>query len=160
MTGRREVARLKGKLDATLKRAPSPSADIENQADFAKYFCVLVSGFLENALIALVLDFVQKQSPPEVQLYVEKRLDRWTNPSTDKVLILLGDFSADWRKRAEAFIIDDRKATVNSLVGLRHQIAHGGSVGTSIAQVKVYYLATIEVVDFIADLIDPPAPKP
>jgi RiboL-PSP-HEPN len=156
MIGRREVARLKSKLDATLKRAPSPTADIEFQADFAKYFCILVSGFLENSLIALVLDFVQKKSSEEVQLFVEKRLDRWTSPNTEKILGLLGEFNADWKKRAEDFIVDDRKATVNSLVGLRHQIAHGESVGTSIAQVKDYYKGTVEVVEFIADLIDPP----
>lgn len=155
MTGRREVARLKSKLDATLKRAPDPAAEIESQADFAKYFCVLVSGYLENALIALVLDFVQRNSAAEVQLFVEKRLDRWTNPSTEKILTLLSEFSGDWKEKAEKFIIDDRKAAVNSLVGLRHQIAHGESVGTSIAQVKNYYKATLEVVDFIADLIDP-----
>lgn len=160
MTGRGEVARLKSRLDATLKRAPGSATDIEAQADFAKYFCVLVSGYLENALVALMLDFVQRKSVAEVQLFVEKRLDRWTNPSTDKIINLLGEFSDEWKRKAEEFIIDDRKAAVNSLVGLRHQIAHGQSVGTSIAQVKDYYKATLIVVDFIADLVDPPAGTP
>lgn len=160
MTGRREVARLKLRLDSTLKRAPSASADIEVQADFAKYFCVLVSGFLENAVVALILDVVQRKSAPEIQLYVERRLENWTNPNSEKLINLLGDFSAQWRKQADMFMVDTRRATVNSLVGLRHQIAHGESVGTSLAQVKDYYAAVIEVVDFVADLVDPPAPTP
>jgi hypothetical protein len=156
MTGRQEVERLRRRLDATLKRAPASSSDIEVQSDFAKYFCVLVSGFLENALIAVILDVAQRKSSPEIQLFVEKRLAHWTNPNAEKVVQLLGEFSADWRLAAEAYLVDQRKATINSLVGLRHQIAHGESVGTSLAQVKDYFTVTVEVVEWVANLVDPP----
>ena len=153
MTGAREVARLKSRLDATFGRLPSPSADVEVQSDFAKYLCVLVSGFFENAVVALVLDFAERRSSPEVSAFVERQLQHWTNPNTEKVCTLLGAFSADWRKRAETFLIDERKESVNSLVALRHKIAHGESVSTSLSQVKAYYGTILEVIDFIADLL-------
>lgn len=156
MNGRFEVKRLQNRLNATLDRAPNPTADIEAQSDFAKYFCVLVSGFLENAIIALVLDIAQRRSAPEVAHFVERQLDLWMNPTCEKITQLLGNFSADWRIEAEKYLVDERKAAVNSLVALRNKIAHGESVGTSLAQVKNYYATVLNVVEFMSNLIDPP----
>jgi hypothetical protein len=155
MNGRAQVSRLRSRLEATLARAPQPAADIEVQSDFAKYFCVLVSGFLENALVALVLDIAQRRSSPEVSLFVERQLEYWMNPNSEKIIRLLGDFSPDWRSAVESYLVDERKAAVNSLVALRHKIAHGESVGTSMTQVKAYYTTVLDVVKFVADLIDP-----
>ncbi|MGB1560643.1 MAG: HEPN domain-containing protein [Sinimarinibacterium flocculans] len=150
---------MKRRLDATFGRAPPPFADIELQADFAKYLCVLVSGFFENAIAALLIDYAAGRSAPEVASFVERGLERWTNPNVEKVIALLGSFSADWRSKAGAFLVDERKASVNSLVALRHQIAHGESVGTSLSQVRSHYRTIAEVVDFVADLVDPlPSP--
>jgi hypothetical protein len=152
MTGALEVSRLKGRLDATFQRAPPPSADVEIQSDFARYLCVLVSGFLENAIAALILDFAQRRSSREIASFIEYQLDYWTNPNTEKICSLLGSFSADWRTKSEQFLIDERKAGVNSLVALRHKIAHGESVGTSLSQVKEYYATAKKIVDFVAEL--------
>jgi len=156
MTGRSEIHNLKQKLDSTLARAPASAADIEVQSDFAKYFCVLVSGFLENVVVALLLDFAQKRSTPEVAFFIERHLDYWTNPTCEKIIQLLGDFSQDWRAAAESHLVDQRKATLNSLIALRHKIAHGESVGTTLGQIKSYYVTVIEIVGFLSDLIDPP----
>jgi hypothetical protein len=155
MNGRAEVSRLKRRLDATFSRIPQASADIEVQADYAKYLCVLVSGFLENAIVALALDFAEQRSSPEVAAFVERQLQYWTNPNTDKICTLLGAFSSQWGTKALAFLIDERKESVNSLVALRHKIAHGESVGTSLSQVKAHYATIVSVVGFIADLLDP-----
>jgi hypothetical protein len=157
MNGRGQVFKLQQRLETTLSRAPHPTSDIEIQADFAKYFCVLVSGFLENALVALILDYCERKSSlPEITLFVERQLEYWTNPNTEKIIQLLGDFSQDWRLAAERFLIDERKAAVNSLVALRHKIVHGESVGTSLGQVKEYYATVLDVVTFVANLVDPP----
>ena len=156
MTGRLEVARLRQRLDTTFGRAPAAAAEIEVQADFAKYLCILVSGFLENALIAPLLDVAQRRSAPEVALFVERQLDYWTNPNCERIIQLLGSFRLAWHTGAAAFLVDERKEAVNSLVALRHKIAHGESVGTSLAQVRAYYARVLEVIAFVADLVDPP----
>lgn len=156
MSGRREVARLKARLDSAFSRAPTSSSDIELQSDFARYLCVLVSGFLENALVALVLDYVERRSSPEVAEFTESQLDRWTNANAEKICGLLGSFSRDWRRQSESYLVDERKDSLNSLVALRHKIAHGESVGTSLSQVKVHYATILDVVEFVADLLDPP----
>ena len=155
MNGRAEVSRLRKRLDATFGRVPSPSTDAEIQADYAKYLCVLVSGFFENAIVALVLDYVERRSAPEIMSFVERQLDRWTNPNAEKITNLFGAFRADWRASLDSFLIDERKDSVNSVVALRHQIAHGGSVGTSPSQIKAHYKTIVEVVDFLSELVAP-----
>jgi hypothetical protein len=155
MNGRAEVFRLKSRLDRTFARMPDPTADFELQADFARYLCVLVSGFFENAIVALMLDFAQRRSAPEVASFVERELEYWTNPNREKICQLLGSFNRDWQSKAEAYLVDEKKDSVNSLVALRHKIAHGESVGTSLSQVKSYYKIILDVVSFVADLVDP-----
>ncbi len=156
MNGRNQVRRLQQRLENTLGRAPGPTTDIEVQADFAKYFCILVSGFIENAIIALILDFAQKRSSLEVALYIERQLNYWANPNCEKIIQLLGGFSQNWRDHAEKYLVDEKKDSVNSLVSLRNKIAHGESVGTSLSQIKGYFAVVLKVIQFIANLTDPP----
>lgn len=155
MNGRAEVSRLRMRLEATFSRSPSSSADLEVQADYAKYLCVLVSGFFENAIVALLLHYAEKRSAPEIAAFVERQLDRWTNPNFDKIAVLFGSFNPDWRRALEIYLVDQRKDSVHSLVALRHKIAHGESVGTSLSQVKAHYKVVLEVVEFLANLTDP-----
>lgn len=155
MNGRAEVSRLRTRLEATFSRIPSSSADLELQADYAKYLCVLVSGFFENAVVALLLHYTERRSAPEIAAFVERQLERWTNPNAEKIANLFGSFSPGWRRALESYLIDERKDSVNSLVALRHQIAHGESVGTSLSQVRAHYKVILEVVNFLADLAQP-----
>ena len=156
MNGRAEVSRLKNRLDSVFARVPSASAEIEVQSDFAKYLCVLVSGFFEKAIAELIYDFTLRRSKPSIASFVEQQLSRWTNPNTEKICALLGSFDPDWRKKSETFLVDERKESINSLVALRHKIVHGESVGTSLSQIKAYYSTILEVINFIADLLGPP----
>ena len=142
-------------MDATLARAPDPSTDPEFQADFAKYLCVLVSGYLESALCALLLHFAKTRSSGHVASFVERQLGPWTNPKVEKIIDLFGSFNPDWRDDLTAYLVDQRKDSVNSLVALRHKIAHGESVGTSLSQIKSHYRIANEVIDHVAELGDP-----
>lgn len=153
MTGAAEVSKLRKRLDATFARAPASNTDLESQADFAKYLCVLVSGFFENALVALLVDYTQRRSAPEVVSFVEKQLDRWTSPKVEKIIDLFGAFSPQWRESLVVFLADERKESINSLVALRHQIAHGNSVSTSLSQIRAYYYSILKVLEYIENLL-------
>ena len=155
MSGRREVHRLRGRLDATFGRAPNSSSDPEFQADFAKYLCVIVSGYFESALCALLLAHAQRKSSPDIASFVERQLGPWTSPKAEKIIDLFGAFSQDWRDDLTVFLVDQRKDSVNSLVALRHKIAHGEYVGTSLSQIKAHYLVINEVVDHVTNLVEP-----
>jgi len=154
MTGRPEIARQKQRLEATFKRA-SGLKDAELLADFAKYLCVLVAGFLEQAIIEIALEHARTHSHASVQRHVEKPLRRFTSASSQRITELLGSFDADWQKDLESYLIDEYKDAVNSVVNLRHTIAHGRHTGVTMAGVQKYFDRVKVVVDHCTDLCIP-----
>jgi hypothetical protein len=155
MTGRAEIERQKQKLDATFKRAASMKGDAELLSDFARYLCVLVAGFLEQAAIEIALQHVRTHSQPSIQRHVENRLRRFSNANTQKIIQLFGSFDPDWRIDLESHLVDEYKAAIDSVIALRHRVAHGGYAGVTMASVQAYYDRVKHVVDHVADLCIP-----
>lgn len=151
MTGRAEVGRLETQLDATFQRIKSlgPNVDIEVQSDFARYLCVLVSGYLEKSVAELVLDHARRNGAT-LQRFVEYETRRFTNANSQKLLDLVGSFHPDWRRSLETFMVDDIKDAVDSVVSLRHRIAHGGTVGVTYQRIGGYYERVKKVVSQIS----------
>ncbi len=156
MNGRAEVHRLTQVLDATFKRATTlvaaKIADPELQSDFARYLCVSVSGFVDRAVIELILDHTRKQAAPSVLRFVESRTKRLNNFNTERLLQVIGSLDPDWRKDLEGFLDDKSQAALNSIVNLRNAIVHGQSVSVTLARVKEYYEQTKRIVDHVAQL--------
>jgi hypothetical protein len=155
MTGRAEIERQKQRLDATFMRATNLGADPELLSDFARYLCVLVSGFLEQATIEIALEHVRNQSAPSIQRFAERRIRSYTNMNTERIVQLFGSFDADWQKDLEDNIVDEYKAAIDSVVDLRHTVAHGGYAGITMTRVQNYYDRVKQVVEHVADLCIP-----
>lgn len=155
MTGRAEVARLQQRLDVAFRRIKSVGPDLELQSDFARYLCVLVSGYLEQAVAELVLEHARRTGAPTLQRFVDQRTKHFTNANSQRLEDLLGNFDPDWRKDLEAFVVDDLKDAVDGVVDLRNKIAHGESVGVTYQRIADYYSRVQKVVDRIADLCAP-----
>ena len=155
MTGRAEVERLKQQLAATFARATGIEGDLELLSDFARYLCVLISGFLEQAVIELVREYVRFHAQPAVQRHVELRLRRFQNAKADRLIELLGSFNPDWRADLECYLVDERKDAVDSIVDLRNTISHGRFVGITMSRARGYYGRVKNVVDHIAGLCVP-----
>lgn len=158
MSARRELLRLTQKLDNTFGRVSQLGDDIEVRADFARYLCVLVSGYLEVAVVECATWYATKKSAPPVASYASQNLERFVNPNAERVLQLVGSFNLDWRTGLETFLGDKRKDAVDSVVALRNQIAHGESVGVTYARVRTYYESVKEVVTYLAEALDPEPP--
>ncbi len=148
------MARLKTRLDATFGRC-GRVADLETQSDLARYLCVLVSGYLEKAAAELVLEHARRTGGPTLQRYVEKTTKRFANVDAEKLKTLLGKFNGDWRDELDTFIVDDLRDAVNSIVGLRNSIAHGGSATVTYGRVVDYYNRVEKVIQKVADLCAP-----
>jgi hypothetical protein len=154
MTGRAEVARLEKQLDAAFQRIKSlgPAADIEVQSDFARYLCVLVSGYLEKSVAELMLEHARNNGAATLQRFVDYRTRQFANPNSQRLADLVGSFHPDWRRGLEAFLVDDVKDAVDSVVNLRNTIAHGGTVGVTYQRVLGYYERVKRVVAHVAML--------
>jgi RiboL-PSP-HEPN len=155
MTGKAEIDRQRQRLDAVFGRTSKAGADPELMSDLARYLCVLVAGFLEQAVIEIALEHIRTHSQVSVLRHIEGRLRRFTSANAKNVIDLIGSFDPDWRIDLEAFLIDQYKDAVNGVVDLRHTIAHGRSTGVTIASAQSYYDRVKRVVDHCVQLCIP-----
>jgi len=155
MSGHSAVHSLKTRLAATFDRAKGIQGDPELLSDFARYLCVLLSGYLEQAIIELTLEHVRRRSNASVQKYVEARLRGFTNANSRRILNLLASFDSDWRIDMEAYLVDELKDAVDSVVNNRNAIAHGRYSGLTISRVSDYHRRVDRVIDHIAQLVAP-----
>ena len=155
MTGRAEVSRLKQQLDATFKRVKNAGQEPELQSDFARYLCVLVSGYIERAIVALVLEHAREKGAPTLQHFVERRTKKFANPNANRIQELLGDFDSSWQEKLWEFLDDEKKSAINSIVSQRNVIVHGGSSGITYYSISEYYQQAQRVIDRVAKLCVP-----
>ena len=149
------MTREQQRLDAVFARVDALPADAEIRSDFARYLCVLVSGFLETAIAELLLEHSRRSGAPTLQRFVDSKTSNFTNANAEKLLQLLGSFDPQWRTAAEDFLQDEFKTAVDSVVNLRNGIAHGRNTGITYIRVKDYYDAVKQVVLEVANICIP-----
>ena len=157
--GRAHVLRQKNALDRAFARANA--VDVNNyelRSDLAKHLCILISGWLEDSAYELARQRCRKNTGGPVLSFALSQLFRTKNPTTDTLLTLVAYFDLNWRDGFENHLTLERLSAVNSVVGLRNDIAHGrwqGTASLSLARVAAYYDRVIEVVDYLTELFDP-----
>ncbi len=154
----REVENRRRRLKAVFERAeqlaelPDPS---EIQADYSRYLCVLVSGFVERSVAEIISAYAQDKTAAPLRSFLDTSLKRLQNVDVERLLNTIGSLDAGWRSELEAYINDERKAALNSIVGLRNEIAHGGGSSVSLRQVAKYWEAVQEIIDKVEELLLP-----
>ena len=83
---------------------------------------------------------------------VENKTKNFANPNASKIQDLLGSFDPEWRRELERFLVDERKAAVDSIVAQRNIIAHGGSVGLTYIRIRNYYREVQRVIDRVEQI--------
>ena len=145
-----EIARQKDRLDALFKRV-GDIEDIEMQSHWAKYLCVLVSGFVETSVQSLLIAYAEEKSTPQVARYVSQRIKRLQNVKTEKLLTLFGDFNQAWREELDIMMNDEIRNAINSVVDYRNNIAHGQHVGLTYTRVHNWYKNSLDLIKYIED---------
>lgn len=145
----REIISNKQKLDNLFKKITAFSADTDLQSHWARYLCILVSGFLETSVRIIYREYAKSKATPQVANFVEGKLEDFQNPKMEKILQLTGLFSKEWANELRLETEGELKDAVDSIANNRNQIAHGGSVGISYSQIKSYYDRAIEVIELI-----------
>jgi hypothetical protein len=164
-TGARwEVGRLRADIEELYVRAdPRGFSESEVAADLGRYLCVRVSGFLEQATAVILREFCKKNSWGELQQFAHSWLDQMPNMSSVALIKLVRRFSNAWGDELEAYLsTEERKSGLNSLVGIRNDVAHGKNQGVSREQAWSYYTLVVEIIDWLLDRFDanpPPEAK-
>jgi len=152
----RDVELRRRRLDATFKRAQKLRgvAELEEiEAEYARHLCVLISGYVERAVAEIILEYAKGKTARPLLGFVETNVRRLRNLDRDRLLAIVGSLDAQWRNQMDAYLVDERQAALNSVVGLRNDIAHGGSAPVSFRQVEKYWLTVQEIVDKTAEVL-------
>jgi hypothetical protein len=132
------------------KSSAATNADMELQAHWARYACVLAAGFLENAVVDLYSDFVCRNAQKPVADYAEVQIAKIQNPKTARFIDVARSFKSSWADDLEKHVEQNgRKEAIDAIMTNRHQIAHGKDSNITIARVSGYLDKAEEVLEFI-----------
>jgi len=139
----------KQKLDHLFDKVKDFSADTYLQSHWARYLCILVSGFLETSVRIIYREYAKNKAIQQVGNFVEGKLEDFQNPKMEKIIQLTGLFSKEWENELRRETEGELKAAVDSIANNRNQIAHGGSVRMTYIDIKRYYERAIKVIELI-----------
>jgi hypothetical protein len=125
--------------------------DDEKKSHLAKYICILISGFLENAVYEIYRDYaVSKVTDAKVLQFVEGRLKDINNPNGNRLIDIASQFDDVWSSDLDGYLNENnRKGAIGSIIKNRHKIAHGQSSDITLNLIKQYWSRVVEVTEFI-----------
>lgn len=128
--------------------------DAELQSYLCRLGCVMISGNLERCILLIVMNYCQGKSNEVIQSYVKSQFDRGTNYSHDRIINVLRRFKPEWGRDVEEFFKDGRiREGINSINGLRNQVAHGHNVSIGHNQLLKLLDCHEEVVKKILEIV-------
>ena len=150
-----EIVTYKRRLDELFKTLNMLPIDAEIQAHWAKYLCVLSSGFLESATRAIFREYARRNASIYVLNYVESKIKYFQNARMNDIIALSREFNPQWAINIESMITDELKAAVDSIVNNKNQISHGQNVTISFNTIRTYYERAVKVIEFLEQQTNP-----
>jgi hypothetical protein len=152
-----EVGRLQKSLEELYLRCdPRDFDDLEVAGDLARYLCVRVSGFLEQATQVILRDYCAKNSWGSVQTFAHSWLDRMPNLSAEALVGLIKRFDAEIAEELHEFLnLEERGTRLNSLIGIRNDVAHGKNQGVSRDQAWGYFEIVDQIIQWLMESFAP-----
>lgn len=147
------VHREKQRLDLLFKKIKDVEGT-ELKAQWARYLCVLTSGFIENSVRNILNDFANNKAAPPIANYVKKKINRVTNLQNNNIISLLDSFNTKWTDKYRENVNDEGVAALDGVVATRHQIAHGKNTGITYASISDYYRRVCVVIQLIEDIVN------
>ena len=144
-----EISRRKQALDHLYSQISRLKEDPELQAHWARYLCVLTSGFMEQSIRVIFADYARRQAGPHVGNYVSDQLRAFQNAKMEKILNLVRQFNPTWEEEVRSATSDDVRVAIDSIVARRHEIAHGMSSGISFYQMRDYYSRAVKILEIL-----------
>ncbi len=90
------------RINSLFERSQEACGDnVEMLSHWAKYLCVLVAGFLENAIEDVYSRFVMSAASEPVQNYAISRLSTIQNPKTGRFIEVAQSFKKSWGEELE-----------------------------------------------------------
>jgi hypothetical protein len=141
------------KLDGVFKSSEKVDDD-EIRSHFAKYLCVLTSGYIEESIRIIIKNYVHNNASTNVRNHFNSLTDNLTNLKIEKIDNYLSSFNPLWKNQFDDLLTDEEKDAINSIIANRHLIAHGRNVGISYVNVKNWFTCSKRVIEKINTIIN------
>ena len=141
------------RIDDVFQRAVGFDDEPDIQADYVRYLCVLVTGFLEQAVVRVILNYVDALGDPSLSRYVAQTLRRPGSMQAQEILRLVGNFNEDWRTQLGEKLTTRHREAIGSVYASRNKIAHGEDVDLAYRQVRGDYDLVREAIDFLEETV-------
>jgi RiboL-PSP-HEPN len=150
------IFRLKRELEELFLRAEKISETDEIVGDINRYLVIRVCGYIEQSFVLSARSLCESRSGAEGLRFSHSWLDRSPNPRRDELIKLVNRFSETWAEELSALLdVDERGNSLNSLVGIRNDIAHGKNQGVSRIGAWEYFVLANLVVDWFVERCEP-----
>lgn len=121
---------------------------------YARYLCVLVSGYAEQSVKELVTQYSRTKSNEPIQRYVGKQVGLVRNIDLGKLRQLIESFNPEWWRDLSQTRADELEA-FGSVAAVRNSISHGGDGSITISTLTQYFNQISAVLDDLCNLFDP-----
>ena len=111
----------------------------EDEGRVALLMTIWASGYLEVTCRETLLHYARERSAPAVARYVRSQLHWFQNPNMERIAELIGRFDKDKAAELRDWAEGPVAESVNSIRGLRNQIAHGQLPDVSVAWIVGHF---------------------
>ena len=152
-------ARLKNLLDNPPSSQIEGPEGIQLDGHFAKYACVLVSGYLEASVKEVLYNYALIKSEGRIGFYVGKTWPNSMNMNSKNILDMLGRFDEKWAGEIQEWMDDGapkNSGIIDGIVKNRNNIAHGAeakTTGVSITSVRSQFEVATNLVAKLEEMI-------
>jgi hypothetical protein len=140
-------------FEALVKRTSVACGDnVEIQAEWSRYLCVIAAGILENSIKELYSDFALKKTSAPIAKFIGSTLSPIRSPKTRRFLEIAAAFNSQWETDLDMFVNGEGGLdAIDSIMNQRHLIAHGNYKNSSISmtRIKEYFARAVKVLEFI-----------
>lgn len=152
--GREEVTRKRQKLKATFNAIDGAGLESELLSHYSRYLCVLISGYFEQSVKELVVQYCRDRSASQIVRYVNGQISQLRNINREKLKNLMESFDPEWWQA----LLRDRETeleTLDSVAAIRNAISHGLDTGITMATVVQYFSQVDDLLGDICNWLDP-----
>jgi hypothetical protein len=135
-----------------------PRENAELRSHLARYLCVLVSGYVEVAVAAILEQYAMNRGDGRLRGYVASQLEWFTNPNGEKLASLLATFDGAWRESYYDGVSEEQDGAFTSVHAIRNLVAHGRSTDVTMMRAHTYAAAVFSIVELV-DRICHEAPR-
>lgn len=118
------------------------------------YSVIKSCGTIEIVFKDIIYNHLIKNANQEAIAYFSKNVkESSSNPKIDNICSLLKQINVNWNTSFKSKATDIDKQSLNSLVELRNQLAHGNSITSSIDDVIIYFTCGCNILQVLDSIV-------